>query len=401
MVKGLRAPQAAAVIDTVLTDPKQQHPWANYYAKRGIARPALADLTPQPDAVQRAKQARAARQAHAAAAPAVSADLVAAVEAVTAQTYVPGSTAAPFITAMQKEAVAREVKRRRRLRYARWGAMAAAGLVAVHLAVSHTVFRRPFESALQAQVERLPEQLLPLYSSGRQPLQPASVAIVQADQLGSGTIRYVAAVTFRLRKPLFAPAVSNGTMQYRRMQESVLAARDQEMRFDLFAGGQAPEFPEMPLLLQRTHQAGETIVVRVPFTARRFGWHWRLERPPVELRIASRMFDGDCLDRYAGSPYLIFGDAANLAGIRARVRQANTYVLAVARAVQRQAQVVAVAETPVETPVQPDDATLPADEGSAVADGVDPNAPAVEEPAPRKVVSHSSARAVAAGRRVM
>jgi hypothetical protein len=186
------------------------------------------------------------------------------------------------------------------------------------------------------------------------------------------------------------------------MQESVLAARDQEMRFDLFAGGQAPDFPKLPLLLQRTHQPGETLVVRVPFTARRFGWSWRIERPPVELRVANRVLDGDSLSRYAGSPYLIFGDAATLGEVRERLKQAGNYVLAVSRAVQRQSHVVAVAETPVDTPVQPDDATLPPpQEVRAAVNGVDPNAPAVEEPGPRKLVSHVVTRKVQPARRPM
>lgn len=401
-LKRLREQGWAVVIDIVLTDPKQQHPWSNYYAKRGLARPALADLAPRSIAVERAKQARVAKEARVAAAAAVSADLVAAVQAVTAQAYVPGTTAAPFITAMQKEAVAREMKRLRRLRYAKVFAVAVLACFAVHLAITQTLLRRPFDSALQAQIAGLPEELLPHFGSERQPLQPVGAVISQADQINSGLMRYVATVTFRLSQPLYVPAISNGTVQYRRMQESVLAARDQEMRFDLFAGGQAPDFPKLPLLLQRTHQPGETLVVRVPFTARRFGWSWRIERPPVELRVANRVLDGDSLSRYAGSPYLIFGDAATLGEIRERLKQAGTYVLAVARAIQRQSHVVAVAETPVDTPVQPDDATLPPpQEVRAAVNGVDPHAPAVEEPGPRKLVSHVVTRKTQPARRPM
>jgi hypothetical protein len=390
------------VIDTVLTDPKQNHPWADYYAKRGVARPALAALAPRSIVAERAKQAKVAAQAKAAATPAPSAELMAAVQAVTAQSYVPGMTAAPFITAMQKEAVAREIKRRRRVRIVRMAAVTVASVVALHFAITRTVFRQPAESAVRAQVERLPASLLPFYDSERTPMRTLGVEVTQADAINSSLMRYVATVTLQLRQPLYAPAVSNGTVQYRRMQESVLAARDQEMRFNLFAGAPGPEYPKLPLLLQRTHQAGEKLVVRVPFTARRFGWTWRIDPPPVELRVANRVLDGDSLSRYAETPYLIFGDAATLGEVRDRLKRANTYVLAVAKAVQRQSNVVAVVETPADTPLQPDDATLPPpDEIRALTEGVDPNAPAIQEPGSRKLVRHENARTSPAGRRPM
>ncbi len=369
------------VINIVLTDPKEQHPWAKYYAKRGIDRPVAVELAPRRVAKRRVSPPKSAPV------PAMSADLQAAVQAVTAQTYVPGVTAAPFITAMQKEAVARELKRRVRVRYARFALAAAAVLVAFHFTIAATIFRLPFEEKLQTHLQTLPAALLPFYSSARQPLQADGVVIAQADRINSSTMRYVAAVTLRLRKPLYVPATSNGTFAYRRLQDSLQTARDQEMRFNLFSATQAPELPELPLLLQRTHQAGETIIVRVPFTARRLGWHWRLENPPVELRLANRTIDGDSLDRYAQAPHLVYGEAATLADVRRRVKLANTYVIAVSKAVQRHADVVAGVEAPVlaSAPIQPDDGTLPADEGSAVTGGVDPDAPASELPSPRKV----------------
>jgi hypothetical protein len=263
--------------------------------------------------------------------------------------------------------------------------MAAALVFAVHFSLTHTVFQQPFRSAVEEHVQGLPEAVAPLYSNSRQPLRPVGVAVVQADRVDAGTMRYVAAVTLRLEKPLYVPAVSNGTLAYRRVQESLVAAREQEVRFNLFQPGQGPELPEMPLLLQRMHQAGETVVVRVPFTARRFGWNWRLEAPPLSLRVPSRVLEGDCLDHYASAPHLIFGEAKTFAEVRRRVKLGNDYLVAVAKAVQRQADAVAVSvvERPAEPPVQAEDATLPADEGPALLTGVDPNRPATLETGPR------------------
>jgi hypothetical protein len=144
----------------------------------------------------------------------------------------------------------------------------------------------------------------------------------------------------------------------------------------------------LPQLLQRTHQAGETITVRVPFIAKRFGWQWRLEQPHLALRAANRTLQGDSLERYAGTPFLIFGDAATLGDIRQRTKLANNYVMAVAKAVQRQADVQAVVE-PTEPPtVALADIVAQADD-TRLADGpvniedrpaIDPNAPAIVLP---------------------
>lgn len=370
-------------INTVLTEPNEQHPWSKYYAKRGVVRPAAVELAPRRVVKTRPVPVKKAAE------PQVSAELQAAVAAVTAQTLAPGMTAAPFISAMQKEAVAREMKRAFRVRLAKIATVAAVFLFAVHFSLTRTVFHTPFESQVRAHLKSLPEAVLAQYSSERQPMRADGVVVAQADQIDGSTMRYVAAVTLRLRKPLYIPAVTNGTMAYRRLQESLIAARDQEMRFNLFPPNLAPELPELPLLLQPTHQAGETIVVRVPFTARRFGWTWRLGTPSVALRNASRILDGDSIDRYAGTPFLIFGGPETLVEIRNRTKQANNYVVAVAKAVQRQAFVTAVVEKPVESPIQPDDATLPLEESPAGSEGFDPNAPAIEDPKARKLVGNS------------
>jgi len=366
-----------------VSDQKEQHPWAKYYADRGQTRVTLAQLAPRPAPKPAAAPTRPAEPKT----PALSSELAAAVAAATAHTAAAGYTAAPFITSMQKEALAREAKRHTRIRIAQFAAAAAVVLTALHFTATRTILRQPFESAVTAHVRELPAALLPLYSSARVPLQVDGVTIAQADRIDAANFRYVAAVTLRLRKPLYIPAVSNGTAAYRSLREALHAARDQELRYSLFPPSSRPIYPELPLLLQRVHQAGEAIVVRVPFTARRFGWNWRLTAPHLELRTANRILEGDSLERYAGSTVLIYGDSSTLADIRARVKKANEYVLAVAKAVQRQAYVVAVAAAPVVVPIQPDDATLPpAEDDAGTPAGFDPNAPAVEESVARQPV---------------
>lgn len=326
---------------------------------------------------------------------AVSAELAAAVAAVTSQVALPGCTAAPFITAMQREAVARELKRRSMVRFSRVLAIAAVVAVLLHVTMTRFVWATPSENALQAHVRRLPDAVLPLFSSARQPLQADSVIITQADQINSNNFRYVASVTLRLRKPLYIPAVTNGTAQYRRLQQALLTARDQELRFNLFNATDAPEAPTLPLLLQQSHRVGETIVVRVPFTARRFGWSWRIDAAQLALNLANRVLEGDSIERYDGLPHLIFGSPATLADIRQRVKLANNYLLAVAKTVQRQSEVVAVTETPaVDSALADQPARAEMLEGYASlasrpafdpdAPAFDPNAPAVvAEDAPK------------------
>ncbi len=371
----------------VLTETPAQHPWAKYYAERGLARPPVADM-PGQSGRARVRSAGAAARTTARKPAEISSELAAAVAAVNAQAAQPGYTAAPFITAMQREVVGREFQRRATLKFARIAGIVAVVVALLHVTVTRLIYAAPSEAALQTQVNRLPEALLPHFSTSRQPLQADGVVITQTDQIDARNFRYVASVTLRLRKPLYIGAVSNGTAQYRRLQQVLSTARDQELRFSLFSGGDAPEVPTLPLLLQQSHRVGEAIVVRVPFTARRFGWQWRIDAPQIALAIANRTFDGDSIERYAGLPHLIYGSPASLADIRRRVKAANNYVQSVAKTVQGQANVEAVAVTPVADSSLADQPALPA-AIAALADvealpAFDPHAPAVEvEEAPK------------------
>lgn len=370
-----------------MTDKPAQHPWAKYYAERGLARPAVAEFVAPAASIR--KPAADNKET------AMAAELAAAVATVTAQVAVPGSSTSPFITAKQREAVARELKRRSRIRHARFAGLAAIALVGLHFFVTRVASRTPAPAALQAHIQSLPDALLPFFSSTRQPLQVDGVTIVQADQIDGQHYRYVANVTLRLRKPLYAPATTNGTATYRRLQEALQAALEQQMRFNIFSSSEEPDVPEMPLLLQRMHQAGETISIRVPFIARRFGWRWRLDAPQVALHTANRMLQGDSLDRYADTPYLIFGAPETLAEVRARIKQASKYVVEVAKAVQRHADVPAI-QDPNALPALADAPALPA-EATAVAaqaniesrPAVDPDAPAIVLPDSVKLLAAS------------
>lgn len=362
--------------------PDKKHPWAKYYRERGVARPPVADFVRRapPKPVEPKKPAALREEKKAAILSAELADAVAAVTAVT-----PGLTAAPFITAMQKEAVARELRRRARLRVARAAVIVVAGMLALHYSVTEIVYRTPTETALARHVRDLPAEVVRLYSSVEQPLQAGDVTVVETDRVSSRRIRYVALVTLVLRKPLYVPAVTNGTAAYRQLQESLQMARERDLKFNLFKPGQGP--PPLPLLVQVSHRVGETLIVRVPFQAKRFTWPWRMEPPVLGLRSVSRTLTGDSLERYAESPYLIFGAPGTAAEIRRRMKQARDYIMAVAKEVQQQADVEAVAEVPAPDPAMaaPADGAEPTDRAAA-PDGAGPAEPALPEDAAPPVI---------------
>lgn len=364
--------------------PEKKHPWAKYYAERGLSRPPMADLARLP-AGRKARGNDPAKSA-----PKMSAELAEIVAAVTATK--PDTTATPFITVMQKQAVAREVRRRARWRFARFGLALVAVALGLHIAVTRFFHRAPAAEALDDYGLVLATDVLPLYSSLHQPLQIDRATIEFSEKVGAQHLRYVAEVTLRLRQPLYVPANTNGTEAYRRLQQSLQTARSEELKFKLFSAVDAPpEAPELPLLLQMSHRAGEAFVVRVPFEAKRAGWRWRIEPPLLALRSVATPFNGAALVRYAGSPYLIFGTSETRAEIRQRERLARDYIIAVTKQVQKRADFEAVVETPPassalemlsiadEPPaaVAPEEVALPA---TAHQPAIDPDAPAIELP---------------------
>lgn len=353
----------------------------------------MADIVRAPEQKSPAEK-KAARAAAAQKATPMSAELAAAVAAATAGGA--GTTAAPFITVMQKEAVAREMRVLRRIRLAKLGLAALAGVVLLHFAITRIFYRAPTADALGAHAQSLTSAVVPLYSGLLQPLQVEGAVVTLNEAVDSRHLRYAAEVTLRLREALFVPAFSNGTKEYRQLQESLQSARAQELKFKLFEGTEAPDAPELPLLIQLSHRAGESLVVRVPFEARRIGWVWRLGPPVLINRSVNRSIEGDALMRYAGSPYLVYEDAGTLAEIRRRMRLARIYIIAVAKEVQKRSNVEAVADVAIEpgprvasladTVAVAAGEPLPSAGPPAVRDfpagpaGFDPNAPAIVVP---------------------
>lgn len=365
------------------------HPWAKYYASRGVDRPQLAQLvrrrSPAP--------ARASESAAPQASP-LARELAAAVAAATAavESGAASSSSTSFFTATQKEAVAREVTRTQHVRLARLAVIGALGAVLLHVAVTQVFHRAPTRVAVQTHADQLKADLLPLYSNPRQPLQIDNVAVAAPERLEGDRLRYVAHVTLRLRQPMYVPASSNGTVAYRQLQVSLQAARDQELRYNLFSDADAPDVPTLPVLLQSSHRAGETVIVKVPFIARRFGWSWKLEAPQTALRQASRSFDGDSIEFYSSAAYLIYSPQT-LADVRAKVRAAHAYVSAVTNEVHRRSGGRAIEEPvpSVATEVARESGVQdrPAIDPDAPAT-VDPDAPAVELPAAAATVARAA-----------
>jgi hypothetical protein len=306
---------------------------------------------------------------------AVSDELAAALAALAAENAVPTITNAPFVTAAQREAEALALKKARRVRILKFIASGLVIAVLIHLAATQFFFAAPTDEVVAAYVQQIAEDVLPLYSTANQPLQIDTATAVSRDRVDSSHQRFVAEVTLRLRKPLYVPGATNGTIAYRQLQESLQIAVGQELKFKLFPTGDGPVAPTMPPLLQMSHPAGDAVVVRVPFDAVRFGWSWRLKPAQLALRTSDRDFTGTSLDRYANTAYLIFG-GTGMAEIRARMRAAREYILAVNKEVRKHADVEAVADIPGVNPDAP-----------AVSLGkmaVNPDAPAVDPDAPAK-----------------
>ncbi len=363
---------------------------ARYYSERAKARPVTSFARPievrppveiKPPAPKKPAAEKKERAAPRKRLTAIADELAAAAAAVAAAAASEsGVTTTPF-TVMERVAAAREQRRYTRVRLVKYALIAAAAVVVLHFAVTRVFYRNPTEEALHVHAQAIAQTVVPYYSSRLQPFQFDSAVVTLNEAVDSRHVRYAAEVTLRLRETLYVPAHTNGTAAYRQLQESLQSARAQELKFKLFDGGEAPELPELPLLIQVSHRAGDTLVVRVPFEARRNGWVWRLGPPVLVNRSVNRRIEGDALLRFEGSPYLVFENSGTLADIRARSRLARTYVIAVSKEVQKRSNVEAVADGAVPAPagnpgdivaVAPGEPALPA---AATQVAVDPNAP--------------------------
>lgn len=324
----------------------------------------------------------------------VSDALAAALATLAAEQAIPAVSTAPFMSVQQRDLAAREFRRRARWRKARLGAVIAAVLIAVHFLATGIIFRNPAEEALEAQAQKIAAAVLPLHSSLDRPFRLDSTAAVFRERIDSSHVRYFARVVLRLRQPLYAPASTNGTNAYRQLQESLALARARELKIKHALSSSLPEAADLPMMLQMVHRAGEAMVVLVPFEAVRLGWGWRFLPANLKNRTAEPAFGGAVLETYTQSAYLIFGAPGALATIRARMKAARDYIIAVNKEMQHHPESEGAADStalkpavngssgPISLPVfDPDAVALPAPPNSAVR-AVNPDAPAVNPDAP-------------------
>ncbi len=293
-----------------------------------------------------------------------------------------GTSTAPFITVGQKEALQRELRRRSIVRIGWIGVASLVGLAALHLVITRLVFRAPSAEALQDYAQALGVAVVPLYSSAQQPLQLAGTTVSRVERIDSSRRWYTAEVRLELRQPLYAPAMTNGTILYRQLQQSLQVARERDLKHNLISPEAGPQAPDMPILIQMTHRAGEPLIVRVPFEARRFGWTWRIEPPQLMRRVANRTFEGSAIERYGNVPHIVFGPRNSMTEIRRRMRDARTYIVAVTKLVQRSADAEAIVEIPGVDPSMADAPALDPGMPDPDAPAIDPDAPAIDPDAP-------------------
>jgi hypothetical protein len=169
------------------------------------------------------------------------------------------------------------------LRAAGWIAGVA---LAVPVFMTFVVNTEPSATALERHGARIAAELLAVHSSPLQPLMTAGTVLKPPVRVGIGHLRFEVVVTMRLRVPLYTVAHTNGTEAYRQIQRRLEEAKERVSKLRHFKPPvQAPELPDMPLLLQLAHRMGEPLVVTVQFDAHRFGWKWRLEpQRPRHLR---------------------------------------------------------------------------------------------------------------------
>lgn len=269
--------------------------------------------------------------------PVVSDELAQALAKLAAECAPPPITTAPFVSVAQRERVMKATRRRQKLRIVALAALAGSVLMAAHVSVTRFVFREPAASALQAHAHIVAKTVLPIYSSDVQPLGVAGFTTVLRDRANSGELRFFAEITLRLREPLYTPANTNGTVAYRQLQTSLHLARTQDIKHRLFDLGEGPTPPELPPLVEVAHRPGDVMVVRVPFSAKRVGWTWRLLPPQLAYRTASSGFVGIAASHYARTPHLVFGFAGSTATIRALTKAARDYIVAVNKQLQLKA----------------------------------------------------------------
>lgn len=303
------------------------HPWAKYYQDRDKARPAMTRIQraakpePAPTTHGNSSQGSAPR-------PSIYDELTAAVSALEQEI---GSQPSTFISAKQREEMELAARRENRRKLLVAAVLALTGLVALHFIIVNTVVREPGSAQLAAKANQTAPEILRLYSSEEQPLELAGATAEVRERIDSDDLSCVIAVTLRLREPLLEPADSNGTDLYRSHAAAIPLVEAEAARHGLYTDGAAHVPPVLPRVLRTAHRAGETLVVRVPLAAHRFGWSWSFSAPELERRRASRTLAGAVLARQGGGPILLLDSPDALAELRALTRQAKEYLEHVGR----------------------------------------------------------------------
>jgi hypothetical protein len=306
------------------SNPPPDHPWAKYYRERDKSRPPITPLSRTGAGAsesERPHSARAAASSSAARASAKELDVTAANPEAG-----DGASSPAFLSAAQREERELATRRRKGRTLLRTAAVAIAGLVAVHFLVLNTVVREPTPARLHQVAATLAPQILRLYSSQEQPLEVVDFHAEIAARRAADDLACLAEITLRLREPLFAPADSNGTELYRSHATAIALAEGEALRRGLYATGHAPVPPLLPKVLRTAHRAGETLTVKIPFHARRFGWTWTCQPPELDHRTTSRTLTGAVLAQQGNGPVLLLDSPQAQAGIRDLTRAAKDYL---------------------------------------------------------------------------
>jgi hypothetical protein len=212
-------------------------------------------------------------------------------------------------------------------------AAAAVVLVVAGYQLLQQLFNRvPSESALTSLGAEVGATLRQRHSSEAQPLEFAEARPVLQGEVTGGRARYEFSVTLRLREPLFAPAESNGTQAYRDLQRTVFDLQGRLVQSRLYSV--RPDLavpPTLPLLLARTHRAGERLTVVLPVAAVRRVWGWQLAPQWEQARMITPPLHGTVLAQQPAR-HLIFGTADGREAMAQLQRAARDYVLQVQRA---------------------------------------------------------------------
>lgn len=298
---------------TVIEPVEREHPWSRLYAEQGRERPQLVDFSRRPAA--------------AAAKPAAP---------VPKSIWDEPPPEVELVNARRLAEIAAEIEeRRRRDRIAFWRLLGTGtvAVMAVILLVEAWQFfgnDRPAPERLEAIAAETAGLVMTRLASSSQPL---ALERVEAELVHSASSRrsdYEVLVTVRLRENLFGPAESNGAQPYLQLQRSVREAGDRMRQQRLFL--ERPDLAaavELPLLLAPTHRAGERLVVRVPLSAERVGWRWRLQAQPERMRPQGPLFHGRVLADHGNEARLIFGSPEAREAMRPLMNEARRFILAV------------------------------------------------------------------------